>query len=335
MTFKKKRYILKMELILFPNDGCNYVILPEGGDRNSAFRQRPYHEFTFRRISEYLIKHVCKKGNIIDLGAWIGDNSILWALMVSSYGGKVYAIDPSEGNCKYIRMLSEVNNISLDIITKAISDKPEVLFTNDDINHCSFAGVTQGKNTAESTTLDILLQEGKIVNVSYIHLDVEDMEYRVLVGAADLVEKYHPVIAYEIHTTKTELVKNIRTLLNSWGYSIYMINEVLPGCNYDCRNCVAFPPGTDHEDVIKGIETYINQGTYAVVSHCESQCWKTPFTKLTDAMHAFSLLNGGGVATALVDTNTGKVIKQYGIQWAVDMCIRSAMSKYVNMFSPM
>ena len=40
-----------------------------------------------------------KNKNIIDLGAWIGDNSIPWAKNID---GIVYAIDPSKENCKYI-----------------------------------------------------------------------------------------------------------------------------------------------------------------------------------------------------------------------------------------
>ena len=67
----------------------------------------PHHNFTgqygtrveaepcFRRIITYLIINNIIKNNIIDLGAWMGDNAIVWSLMVKDI---VYAIDPSPEN---------------------------------------------------------------------------------------------------------------------------------------------------------------------------------------------------------------------------------------------
>jgi hypothetical protein len=53
------------------------------------FKKRDNHEVMFRRINTYLIKNKIIKNNIIDLGAWIGDNSIPWAKNID---GTVYAI---------------------------------------------------------------------------------------------------------------------------------------------------------------------------------------------------------------------------------------------------
>ena len=48
------------------------------------FSKRPYHEIKFRKIVAELIKqHIINiDKNFIDLGAWIGDNSVPWATKI-------------------------------------------------------------------------------------------------------------------------------------------------------------------------------------------------------------------------------------------------------------
>ena len=73
------------------------------------FSKRPYHEIKFRKIVAELIKqHIINiDKNFIDLGAWIGDNSVPWATKIK---GIIYAIDPSKANCNYITLLAKINN---------------------------------------------------------------------------------------------------------------------------------------------------------------------------------------------------------------------------------
>ena len=108
-----------MDAIVFPND--DNVILMVPCDPTSYFNNykvRPYHESLFRNITKYLIKNKLIKGNIIDLGAWIGDNAAPWAKMQRN---TIYAIDPSVDNCKYITAISRLNNLdNLRVIQSAM-----------------------------------------------------------------------------------------------------------------------------------------------------------------------------------------------------------------------
>ena len=56
----------------------------------------------FRMINTYLINNniIPITKNIIDLGAYIGDNTLAWAKNIK---GTVYAIDPCNDNLKYIK----------------------------------------------------------------------------------------------------------------------------------------------------------------------------------------------------------------------------------------
>ena len=247
---------------MFENDGYTLIKLP-GCSKSEKFASRMHHEPLFRRFCYWMMKNGiidCHK-NIIDLGAWIGDNSLIWAKNIAStplastplastplastpLASLVYAIDPSENNCNFMRALAEFNSIeNIVIIQKAISDGENLVTTNDDIDHCSFVydnvGET-GVTKLTSTSLDKLYETGVITNIGFIHLDVEGMEFQVLTGAERIITKFRPVIAYEQHFELDDVMK-IVNLLKEHGYINFIINEILPGCRPDCRNLLAFP----------------------------------------------------------------------------------------------
>ena len=261
------------------------------------FGSRNEHEVMFRRISTYLINNGHIRGNIIDLGAWIGDNALPWAKSLLMADSKsllmadsksllmaqnaascgidtksllmaqnaascgidskslsmadaknldqtplVYAIDPSPDNCQFIQDLASLNNIqNIRIIQKAISDKKEVLSTNDHLTHCSFVSDDDsGRNRVKAWPLDDLYNAGEITNVAFIHLDVEGMENRVVAGATTLIAECKPIIAFEQHLEQDPFIE-LSEYIASKGYTVYLINEILPGCRSDCRNFIAFP----------------------------------------------------------------------------------------------
>ena len=190
------------------------------------FGSRNEHEVMFRRISTYLINNGHILGNIVDLGAWIGDNALPWskslhippsAVFDTKNMAKldpyplVYAIDPSPDNCQFIRDLASLNNIkNIRVIQKAISDKREVLSTNEDLTHCSFVSDDNSltkQNQVKAWPLDDLYNAGEIADVAYIHLDVEGMENRVVAGAEKLINTYKPIIAFEQHLEQDPFIE--------------------------------------------------------------------------------------------------------------------------------
>ena len=218
----------------------------------NLFGSRNEHEVMFRRISTYLINNGHIRGNIVDLGAWIGDNALPWSknLLIppkaefdtGAEGAIVYAIDPSPDNCQFIRDLASLNNIqNIRVIQKAISDKREVLCTNDHLTHCSFVSDDDsGRNQVKAWPLDDLYNAGEIADVAFIHLDVEGMENRVVAGATTLIAECKPIIAFEQHLEQDPFLE-LSEYIASKGYAVYLINEILPGCRPDCRNFIAFP----------------------------------------------------------------------------------------------
>jgi FkbM family methyltransferase len=242
--------------IFLNDDNCNILLLEHS--TSEEFKKRDNHEIIFRRVNTYLIKNNIIKNNIIDLGAWIGDNSIPWSKNIN---GVVYAIDPSNNNCEFIKQTCELNNIkNVKVIQTAISDKNEVLTTNNDVGHCSFVYSNPDNNASnkvKAVSLDYLYQNLEIDNIGYIHLDVEGMEYRVILGSLNIIDIFRPVISFEQHL-EIDDYGLILSLLKQKDYKVFLIDEVLPGCRADCRNSIAFPSEIFSESIIDGIKNYLN-----------------------------------------------------------------------------
>lgn len=224
-----------------------------------GFAGREDCEKIFRMINTFLIKNQIIKNNIIDLGAWIGDNSIPWAKNIN---GIVYAIDPSHENCSYINDMCELNQIkNVKVIQSAISNKNEILTTNDNVNHCSFVyGYCgdNGQNKVSAVSLDYLHELKVIENIDYIHLDVEGMEYRVVQGAETIINSYRPIVSFEQHIT----IDNYDIILSYFknkNYRVFLVDEIMPGCWPDCRNSFAFPIEIYTDELIEQLNTLIGR----------------------------------------------------------------------------
>lgn len=226
-----------MVICKFLNDNNVEINVPDHSYQ-SGFLPRGNHEEMFRKISTLFINQKIVKKNIIDLGCWIGDNAIPWAKNTSA---TIYAIDPSPENCAFVELLKKANNVNnVTVIQKAISDSTKIISTNDDLHHSTFSSNDNGVNKLLARSLDDLLKESIIKDVDYIHLDVEGMESLVIKGSTKLINDCRPYIAFEQHLY-TDDYKGLSEYLKNLNYSVYLINEILPGCRPDCRNFLALP----------------------------------------------------------------------------------------------
>jgi FkbM family methyltransferase len=246
-----------MSSCIFKNDDNVSVLLLEEHPFSDQLAGRDNHEICFRQINTFLIKTQIIKNNIIDLGAWIGDNSIPWAKNIN---GIVYSIDPSPENCHFITKTCELNQIkNVKVIQSAISDKNEILRTSDNINHCSFVYCSaNGENKVSAVSLDYLHDLKVIENIGYIHLDVEGMEYRVVQGAETIIDSYRPVVSFEQHLN-TDNYDIILSYFRNKQYKVFIVDEIMPHCYQDCRNSFAFPMELYRDELIEQINTLIGR----------------------------------------------------------------------------
>ena len=251
-----------MNTCIFTNDN-NVSISLINHQFSKQFAERYNHEDVFRKINTFLINAGIITGNIIDLGAWIGDNSIPWSMNIK---GLIYSIDPSLENCEFIKKMCVQNNINnIKVIQSAISDKTETLSTNDEsINHCSFVYEnpgTNGKIKVEAVSLDYLFEKAEIENIGYIHLDVEGMEYKIIMGSEELINKNRPIISFEQHLEIDDFMEIINHL-NSKRYVVLLIDEVLRGCRPDCRNFIAFPNEKYNYNMVSDLNSHCGRPVF-------------------------------------------------------------------------
>ena len=150
------------------------------GTQETYFKDRFKKEVLLRNISKSILK-ISKNGSlIIDIGAYIGDNSLVWAKMLERRDFKVLAIDPSPKNISWIKKMALINKIKNIKAINAIcsdSEKHNYKLSKGRLQHGSFKKDTNSLEGLKSSTLDTITQSiNGVSNVSLIHLDVEGME---------------------------------------------------------------------------------------------------------------------------------------------------------------
>jgi hypothetical protein len=65
------------------------------------------------------------------------------------------------------------------------------------------------------------------------------MEYKIILGSLNLIEKERPIVSYEGHTNTDTYLNDIKKYFIEKNYSIFRIEEA---CGRDdCRNFLAIP----------------------------------------------------------------------------------------------
>lgn len=161
----------------------------------------------------------------IDVGANIGNHTVFF----SDFFKKVISYEPNPITYKllsvntYFLQNVEVNNFGLSDTSKELNLsvlKGNIGGSSATINHNS--GIN---HKIELIKLDDL-NENVTGNIALIKIDVEGMEEKVLMGAKNTINKYRPIILFELWSSSFEnrTSSTIRFLENA-GYNMYILTE--------------------------------------------------------------------------------------------------------------
>lgn len=160
--------------------------------------------------------------NVIEVGANIGSLSV--PISQSIKNGILYAIEPQQYIFNMLCANVAVNNLN--------NVKPKLLAIGDSIKEIkmpiinyeqmnNFGGISiNGEYNGEvikQTTLDSMFPD--LSSLRLIKIDVEGMEFDVLNGAKDLIEKHRPHIYCEFD--RPENNEKILKLFNELDYDVY------------------------------------------------------------------------------------------------------------------
>lgn len=243
-------------LVIFPDEGGIEIRLPRTHwldpflnhrkkliDREMTFSKRVDKEVLLRRVIHLMYQQgvISRDKHIVDIGAWLGDNTIIWSHFLNAPMAKVIAIDPAKDNIDFGRMLAAENSRKNIIWHQAVcAEKAGIpLYYRGKLNHARFNTSGEGKlSPIQSETIDGLVTAEEWPNIGLLHVDVEGFEKLVLLGSNQLIQSSEPVILFEQHITQEDPFE-IGDWLKNFGYQLFMLNEVIPGCELDCRNFIA------------------------------------------------------------------------------------------------
>lgn len=162
------------------------------------------------------------RGTAVDVGANFG----CWTLPLSSHADKVFALEPQRG-CRSL-LLSSVNangirNVA--VVGDAASDENGMAeIANLDMNRSSnFGGVRLNLELADENAemvpvrtirLDDLLASEP---VSFMKIDVEGYEFKVITGARQTIMRCRPILFVEMDHIATDQTA-LRELIEGMGY---------------------------------------------------------------------------------------------------------------------
>jgi len=215
--------LLRKSLVLIPKK----ITLPilQGKARGKLWKRESgndgYWLGSYEAPKQKLFAESIREGDVVyDIGAQAG----FYTMVASSCGAKTYAFEPEPRNYDWLVKHIVLNRVNAVPFNLAISDKDgvEKLAVRQSSTTHQFSSLSPTKPDLEIEvavrTIDSLVKNGEIDPPSVIKIDVEGAQNKVMSGAINTLQKYHPVIFAEADEKDMDLLKNI-------GYVIEKISE--------------------------------------------------------------------------------------------------------------
>ena len=191
--------------------------------------------YPWERMTRRIWIKLCRESSsIFDIGA----NSGIYAILAKVYNAEaeVHAFEPQPNVYRVLEKNNELNEFDIHCVQLALSNQA---------GRQPFYNYGPGTFTTENTTggslnrewirkdrqsilvdvkrLENYIEENSIAGINLIKIDVETLEYEVLLGYGRYLEQHEPVIILEIQDR--EIGINVESLLNSGRYAYFNIYE--------------------------------------------------------------------------------------------------------------
>lgn len=155
----------------------------------------------------------------LDVGCYDGISSYYFSKWNKSPCAKIYAFEPDKNNIKKCKNNLDKTGLTYTLIPKGVwSKKTELRF-------CSMNTVASmidecGESIIETVDLDSLFLQEK---VTFIKMDIEGAEKEALLGAKNIIQKYHPKLAISIYHKKNDIFEIPHLILSYCNnYKFYL-----------------------------------------------------------------------------------------------------------------
>ena len=216
------------ERVIKTNDGRWYLTPPSlKGSR--SYKAGTYEQSLVRYVqSNIKLNEIC-----IDIGAFIGFYTVIFSKIIG-LNGKVFAVEPENNAYSYLLKNIRINNLQNVVpINKAADDKIGFVKFTERANYSNkkkfggFVSIDEKKQfkLIESITVDSL----KLNNVSWVKLDTDGNETKILNGMKETISKSPNIkLIIEIdpsHFSKNHNIINLVNILKEYGFDNAIICE--------------------------------------------------------------------------------------------------------------
>jgi FkbM family methyltransferase len=172
-----------------------------------------------------------KPGDIvIDAGAWIGD----FSAYAASKGATVYAFEPASTTYVLLCETAELNDGNIHPIRKALSNQEGkvqfIAHKNSAGNRIAVAHEDRLSclETLQATSLDVFVNENKILKIDFIKADIQGGERDMLKGSVNILRQFAPRLAIATdHLSDDAIVLKDIILDANPKYKIVQLRTVL------------------------------------------------------------------------------------------------------------
>jgi FkbM family methyltransferase len=195
-------------------------------------------------------KYVSPGDTVYDIGAYIGYVSLSLAKRVGP-SGQVFAFEPVPRNIEAVRRNIELNHLdNIKLLEFAASDQrgEATIRIADNSSMASMVwhqeNASADKITIQTVEVDALIDDGQLGVPTFVKIDVEGAEGKVLTGMRRTVTKCKPVIFLECSDAGRETTW---PLLCGFGYQCFVANSLQPVTSFEAyrhNDFLWLPPAT-------------------------------------------------------------------------------------------
>ena len=169
----------------------------------------------------WVIHRYVKRGSIaIDVGANLGFMSLLMAGTVGEEG-KVIAIEPNNDLNKHFYYLMHVNRINnVELLNRVCVDEyTRFPFSVNKHDHKKSKIDSKSDSYIQSVTIDGIM-DNEDAPLSFLKIDVEGFEPKVLAGAIKTISKHRPTLVFETGSHSKEEIGVMNSIFNDLRYEV-------------------------------------------------------------------------------------------------------------------
>lgn len=158
----------------------------------------------------------------VDAGSYIGDTLEVFIDFTNRKYEKVICLEPMEKNVsilkKYIKK-ADVKNV--DVFKLGVADKQKTLYF-DGTNGMAARESSEGDIVVECDSIDHIFEKVDCDHIDFIKMDIEGAEYEALLGAKEVIKKFHPILAICVYHKPEDYFEIPQLIKNLYdGYKLY------------------------------------------------------------------------------------------------------------------